>query len=112
MKKIIILAIIFLVFTFGVLFGKSWAQNSWITAAVNKAITESGQTENAAVLSGLNNCKLIDGISSNEAGKEAHLKCTNAQDQIIKLKATAVKDGKILIFNKYKFEGVAVESVQ
>ncbi len=111
MKKIIILAVVFLVFTFGVIFGKSWAQNSWITSAVNKGLESSGQTQNAetaAKLNGLKNCKIEGGLSSTETGKEATLKCFNAQDQIVKLKATAVKDGKILIFNKYKFEGLQI----
>lgn len=111
MKKLIILAIVFLVFTFGVIFGKSWAQNSWITSAVNKGLEASGQTQNAetaAKLNGIRDCKLEGGLTSTETGKEANLKCFNAKDEVVKLKATAIKDGKILFFNKYKFEGIEV----
>jgi len=111
MKKILILAIVFLIFTFGVIFGKSWAQNSWITSAVNKGLAESGQTQNAetaAKLNGLRDCTLKGGLVSTESGKEANLKCFNAQDEVVNLQATAIKDGKILIFNKYKFVGITV----
>lgn len=111
MKKIIVLAIILLIFTFGVVFGKSWAQNSWITSAVNKGLAESGQAQNAetaAKLNGLRDCSLEGGLKSTETGKEARLKCFNAKDEVVNLKATAVKDGKILFVNKYKFEGVTV----
>ena len=48
MKKIILIVIVILIFTFGVVFGKSWAQNSWITSAVNKGLAESGQNQNAS----------------------------------------------------------------
>ncbi len=112
MKKLIIIAIIILIFVFGVVFGKSWAQNSWITAAVNKGIETSGQTQNAetaAKLNGLRDCELQGGLVSTETGKEANLKCFNASDEVVNLKAAAVKDGKILLFNKYKFEGVTVQ---
>ena len=112
MKKLIILAIVFLVFTFGVIFGKSWAQNSWITSAVNKGLEASGQTQNAetaAKLNGLRDCSLEGGIVSTSNGKEANLKCFNASDEVVKLKASAVKDGKVLFFNKYRFEGITVK---
>jgi hypothetical protein len=111
MKKLIILVIVFLIFTFGVIMGKSWAQNSWITSAVNKALEASGQTQNAATaakLNGLKNCQIEGGLTSTQTGKEANLKCLNAQDETVKLKASAIKDGKILFFNKYKFEGIEV----
>lgn len=112
MKKLIILAIIILIFVFGVVFGKSWAQNSWITSAVNRGLQESGQTENAetaAKLDGLRDCELTGGITSTEEGKEASLKCFNARDEVVNLKASAVKDGKILVFQKYRFIGVTVQ---
>ncbi len=111
MKKLFIYIIIILFFTFGVVFGKSWAKNSWITSAVNKGLKESGQTENAetaAKLDGLRDCEL-KGITSNETGKEATIKCFNAKDEVVNLKATAIKDGKILIVQKYKFNGVAIQ---
>lgn len=112
MKKLIILAIIILIFVFGVVFGKSWAQNAWITSAVNKGIAESGQVQNAetaAKLDGLRDCELEGGVISTEEGKEANLKCFNAKDEVVNLKATAVKDGKILLFQKYKFTGITVQ---
>lgn len=112
MKKLIIIIIIALIFIFGVVFGKSWAQNSWITSAVNKGLQESGQAQNAETaskLNGLRDCSLQGGLVSTETGKEANLKCFNAQDQVVNLKATAVKDGKILIFQKYKFDGITVQ---
>ncbi|HRV75851.1 MAG TPA: hypothetical protein P5247_00510 [Candidatus Saccharimonadales bacterium] len=112
MKKLIILGIIILIFVFGVVFGKSWAQNSWITSAVNKGLKESGQTENAettAKLNGLRDCELKGGIISTETGKEANLRCFNVKDEAVNLKASAVKNGKILIFQKYKFTGVTVQ---
>ena len=111
MKKLIILAIIILIFTFGVIFGKSWAQNSWITSAVNKGLQESGQTQNAetaAKFNSLRDCSLEGGFVSTSTGKEANLKCFNAKDEVVKLKATAVKDGKVLFVNKYKFEGITI----
>lgn len=111
MKKFIFFAILFIIFTFGVVFGKSWAQNSWITSAVNKGLKESGQTDNAATaarLDGLHDCEL-QGIASNATGKEATIKCFNAKDEVVNLKATAVKDGKILMIQKYKFNGVVVQ---
>lgn len=111
MKKVILIAIVILIFTFGVIFGKSWAQNSWITSAVNKGLEASGQTQNAetaAKLNGLRDCRLEGGLISTNTGKEANLKCFNAKDEVVKLRASAVKDGKILLFNKYKFEGIQV----
>lgn len=112
MKKLIVIAIICIIFTFGVVFGKSWAQNAWITSAVNKGLAKSGQTtnaENAAKLNGLRDCSLEGGIQSNETGKATNLKCFNAKDEVVRLKASAVKDGKILLFNKYRFEGITLQ---
>lgn len=112
MKNLIIIAVIILIFVFGVIFGKSWAQNSWITSAVNRGLQESGQLDNAqtaAKLNGLRDCELTGGITNTETGKEANLKCFNAQDEVVNLKASAIKDGKILIFDKYKFNGVEVQ---
>lgn len=111
MKKLIFFIILFLIFTFGVVFGKSWAQNSWITSAVNKGLKESGQTNNAetaAKLDGLRDCELL-GITSTETGKEANIKCFNVKDEVVNLKASAIKDGKILIIQKYKFNGVTIQ---
>lgn len=111
-KNIFLLTIVLLIFTFGVVFGKSWAQNSWITSAVNKGLEQSGQAQNAetaAKLNGLRDCSLEGGLTSTPTAKEANLKCFNAQDEIVKLRATAVKDGKILIFDKYKFNGVTLQ---
>lgn len=112
MKKLIVIVIILLIFIFGVVFGKSWAQNSWITSAVNKGLAESGQTQNAetaAKLNGLRDCKIEGSLINTEAGKEANLKCFNSSDQVVMLKATAVKDGKIIFINKYKFTGITVQ---
>lgn len=111
MKKLLIYLLIIGVFTFGVVFGKSWAQNSWITSAVNKGLEESGQKDNAetaAKLDGLRDCEL-EGVSSTETGKEASLKCFNSKDEVVRLKATATKDGKALFIQKYKFNGVTVQ---
>lgn len=110
-KKVIILAIVFLVFTFGVVFGKSWAQNSWITAAVNKGLEASGQKDRAdlaAKLDGLHDCKLIDGIKDTSTGKEANLQCLNKNDEKVRINASATKDGKFLFFQKYDFNGIEV----
>jgi hypothetical protein len=112
MKKLILAIIVGLIFTAGVVFGASWARNSWITSAVNKGLEQSGQTQNtetAAKLNGLRNCSLEGGIVSTQTGKEANLKCFNAKDQVVNLKAEAVKDGKLLIFDKYRFEGFTVQ---
>lgn len=111
MKKIILIVIVILIFTFGVVFGKSWAQNSWITSAVNKGLAESGQNQNAATaakLDGLKNCELEGGITDTSTGKEANISCINAKKQEVKLKASATKSGKILFFQKYKFNGIQV----
>lgn len=110
-KQLFFILIIVLIFTFGVVFGKSWAQNSLITSAVNRGLKESGQTQNAetaAKLDGLRDCEL-ENISSTQTGKEASLKCFNAKDQVVKLKATATKDGKIIFIQKYKFDGVTIQ---
>lgn len=111
-RNIFLVIIVLLIFTFGVVFGKSWAQNSWITSAVNKGLEQSGQAQNAetaAKLNGLRECSLEGGLISTPTGKEANLKCFNTKDELVKLKATAVKDGKILIFDKYRFEGVTLQ---
>lgn len=112
MKKLILAIIVGLIFTGGVIFGASWAKNSWITSAVNKGLEQSGQAQNAETatkLNGLRDCSLEGGLVSTSTGKEANLKCFNAKDEVVKLKATAVKDGSILIFDKYKFEGFTVQ---
>lgn len=111
MKKVLIILIIVLIFTFGVVFGKSWAQNSWITAAVNKGLEESGQTQNsqtAAKLNGLKNCELTNGIQNTPTGKEATISCINANKQEVKLKASATQNGKILFVQKYKFNKIEI----
>ncbi len=111
MKKLFIYLAIIVIFTFGVIFGKSWAQNSWITSAVNKGLKESSQTANAetaAKLDGLRDCELV-GINSTENGKEAALKCLNSKDEAINLKASATKGGKILFVNEYKFSGITIQ---
>ncbi|MDQ5913757.1 MAG: hypothetical protein QG623_376 [Patescibacteria group bacterium] len=105
MKKIIVLAIILLIFTFGVIFGKSWAQSSWVTSAVNKAI-QAKALEDASSVPDLKNCKIEGGITSTESGKEVNINCISLNNKPVKVRATAVKDGKILFVNKYKFEGV------
>lgn len=110
-KNIFLVTVVLIIFTFGVVFGKSWAQNSLITSAVNRGLKESGQTQNAetaAKLDGLRGCELED-ISSTQTGKEASLKCFNSKDQVVKLRATATKDGKIIFIQKYKFDGVTIQ---
>jgi hypothetical protein len=112
MKKLILAIIVALIFTGGVIFGASWAKNSWITSAVNKGLEQSGQAQNAetaAKLNGLRDCSLESGIVSTPTGKEANIKCFNASDQVVNLKAEAVKDGKLLVFDKYRFEGFTVQ---
>ncbi len=111
MKKVFIIVTILLIFIFGVVFGTSWAQNSWITSAVNKGLKESGQLENtetAARLDGLKSCELEE-IRSTELGKEGYVNCFNSKKELVSLKATATKDGKILVFQKYKFTGITIQ---
>jgi hypothetical protein len=111
-RNIFLIVIVLLIFTFGVVFGKSWAQSSWITSAVNKGLEQSGQAQNAetaANLEGLRDCSVEGGLISTQTGKEANLKCFNAKDEVVNLKATAIKDGKILIFDKYRFDGVTIQ---
>lgn len=107
MKKIIISAIVILIFTFGVIFGKSWAQNSWVTSAVNKAIQDTA-LEDATSMPNLKNCEIEGGITSTESGKEVNINCISLNNTPVKVRATAVKDGKILFVNKYRFEGITV----
>jgi len=110
-KQLTVVIIIIAIFTFGVVFGKSWAQNAWVTSAVNKGLKESKQTGNAEIaskLEGLRDCELGH-ISSTEDGKAASLKCFNAKDEVVNLKATAIKDGKVLFIQKYKFNGVTIQ---
>lgn len=108
MKKVLFLIVVGMVLMLGVIFGASWAKNAWIENAVNAALVESGQTNNAAVLGGLKDCNIKNGIQDTPTGKEVLLECKNDAGQTVNLRAAADKDGKVLIFDKYKFSGVEV----
>jgi hypothetical protein len=108
MKKLIIIAIVFLVLCVGSIFGLTLVKNNFIDSAVNTALKAGSEKYNLPKAGELKDCKFSGQIITIYVDKKgAILECGSSNGKI-QILATLARDGSFLFIPKWKFEGLSI----